>query len=390
MTAPQPSYPATPDTSHPAFAGSTNQLLIIGDAGGWAVNNGVGISNPTVNGTSGSLNNALGDALVFNGTNTYVSTPITNVPYTKITIIFGGIFDSFANYLGLIDCMSNGVNGWGIFQVAGGVLWFSVNGYGGNLSSSSWPTNTIVHGALRNDAAGTCSWFRNGSKIASTATAVTPFAPTNPLWIGNQRGGGIPYLDGSLNYVYLFDTLLSDSVIAGIHADPYSIFLSSGGNNYVITPSGSINFSGSIPTYRQKILEPSGGLKMLGSGILNKQKIFLPSGNISFNGSNNVVKQKVIVPSGGTAFSGTSNVIKTKVITPSGEITFNGTASLSGATSYIITPTGGINLSGSAIMIKSHIVIPTGSIVFGGSAPISSNTIIATVSTRLPLTGVGL
>lgn len=390
MTAPQPSYPATPDTSHPAFAGSTNQLLIIGDAGGWAVNNGVGIGNPTVNGTTSSTTNSLGNALVFNGSNTYISVSNTNVPTTEFTVLWGGSFEALSGVTGIVDLSNGSTNGWSLFT-SGTDMYLSGNHYSGDLLSTGWGTGTVLHGAARNKSGTGISIFRNGVNISSSGIALSGVSsPSNPLFIGQLRVSSPRFITATLNYFYIFDKYLDDSVISSIAADPYAIFLGSGGNNYVITPSGSINFSGSIPTYRQKILEPSGGLKMLGSGILNKQKIFLPSGNISFNGSTNVVKQKVIVPSGGTVFSGTSNVIKTKVITPSGEITFNGTASLSGATSYIITPTGGINFSGSAIMIKSHIVIPTGSIVFGGSAPISSNTVIATVSTRLPLTGVGL
>lgn len=172
--------------------------------------------------------------------------------------------------------------------------------------------------------------------------SVTDIAANGPITTAGLSGIRLGYGGASIP---------SDTTC--LHLDNYSADDVGGGTTYTITPSG--------------------GIVIAGVGPILKTKIFLPSGGISFGGTAPIsgVMSFTIAPSGGIAFSGT------------------GSMTSSNAATYTITPTGGLNLSGGSTMIKSHIHIPVGGIVFGGSAPIESNTVVSTVTTRLPLTGVG-
>jgi hypothetical protein len=219
----QPLYPAALDPAHPALARVSASIIAAGDPSGWMRNAGIGTGAPALNGAIAPGITGLGNALVFDGASTYLSYGATNIPAAEFTVLFGGIFDSFDNYRGIADCTVNGASGWNIFQTANGGLWFSVNGYAGSLLSSGWPTGIVVHGALRNKSGTSCDWFRDGVNIASTS-GKNPGAVTNPLWIGNQRGSGLPFLSGRFAYFYLLDKYLDDVAIAAIAANPWQLF----------------------------------------------------------------------------------------------------------------------------------------------------------------------
>jgi hypothetical protein len=94
----------------------------------------------------------------------------------------------------------------------------------------------VVHGALRNKSGTSCDWFRDGVNIASTS-GKNPGAVTNPLWIGNQRGSGQPFLSGRFAYFYLLDKYLDDLSIAAIAANPWQLFEPEGEDIWV-PPNG--------------------------------------------------------------------------------------------------------------------------------------------------------
>jgi hypothetical protein len=236
----QPLYPAALDLAHPALSRVSASIIAVGDPSGWMRNAGAGIAAPALSGAVASGTTGLGNALVFDGASTFLSYSATNIPTSEFTVLFGGIFDSFDNYRGVADCTVNGASGWNIFQSASGGLWFSVNGYAGTLLSSGWPTGTVVHGALRNRSGASCDWFRDGVNIASTS-GKNPGAVTNPLWIGNQRGNGLPFLSARFAYFYLLDKYLDDLSIAAIAANPWQLFEPEGEDIWV--PSNRCDLS---------------------------------------------------------------------------------------------------------------------------------------------------
>jgi hypothetical protein len=243
MPASQPSYPATKDTSHPIFTGSTNQILTFGNAGGWAVNNGSGVAAPTVNGTTTSGTTSLGNALVFDGTSTYLDYGTTGIPAVEWTLFLGGVFDANDSPRGLADCTVNGVSGWNIYQGGSGAMYCNNSSYPAGNPSSGWPVGTLTHLAIRNKEGTGLAWFRDGVQIA-TGTGMSPTGPTVPLWIGRLRVGGLPYLKATLSYLYLIDKYLDATTIASIASDPYAIFLAGGGGGP--TPGyGFVKVSGS-------------------------------------------------------------------------------------------------------------------------------------------------
>jgi|SRR5687768_3364954 len=118
-----------------------------------------------------------------------------------------------------------------------------------------------------------------------------------------------------------------------------------------------------------------------------------PSGSISFSGSSTSIRGKVFNGSGSITFSGTSSLIGTRnfTITPNGGVVITGTAPMGSTaiSNYTISPSGGVTFMGNVLLIKTHIQLPSGQINFSGSAPLDSNTVIIIISTRLPLTGSG-
>lgn len=142
----------------------------------------------------------------------------------------------------------------------------------------------------------------------------------------------------------------------------------SGGTTWTITPSGGITFSG--------------------TNLFTHEKVYAPSGIITFSGNNSFVKEHVYTVSGGVTFSGAVTVEHNKTYDPSGGVTFSGSNLFAHEKSY--APTGTITFSGTVPLIKNNVVEPSGTITFSGHSqvifvPFGS----ATVTTYLPLTGVG-
>lgn len=64
-----------------------------------------------------------------------------------------------------------------------------------------------------------------------------------------------------------------------------SIASGSSTNNYIITPSGGIVFSGDVNFVKGKILAISGGITFAGTAAFIKGKIIQAAGGISFGGT---------------------------------------------------------------------------------------------------------
>ena len=235
------------------------------------------------------------------------------------------------------------------------------------------------------------------SKKAVTSSVPASLSPAQNLRLHRRAVDGA-YAGKSGLFLY-FDRPLADAEIEVLLENPWQIFtysvrknrsvISIGGVTYIISPIGGIDFSGEVELTKTKIYLPTGNINFNGNNPVIKTRVLSPQGTFTLSGDNPVIKSKVISSNGTVVFSGTSPLIRSKVIESSGAIVFSGSASLSGAVSYIITPSGNVSFSGTTSIIKSHIQLPIGKISFSGNAPINSNTVIITVSTRLPLTGIG-
>jgi hypothetical protein len=71
---------------------------------------------------------------------------------------------------------------------------------------------------------------------------------TNSLWVGNQRGSGLPFLSARFAYFYLLDKYLDDLSIAAIAANPWQLFEPEGEDIWV--PPTRRDLSISSPTQR--------------------------------------------------------------------------------------------------------------------------------------------
>ncbi|HEU4830678.1 MAG TPA: right-handed parallel beta-helix repeat-containing protein [Candidatus Saccharimonadales bacterium] len=234
----QPQHRAEIDWSHKALNGVSSAIITYGSANNWTKHQGRRILQPTFSGTAATGNTHQGQALLFNGTDTYLDYGTENIPSSEFTVLWGGVFHNLDGFRGLADCIVNGVSGWSIFASSGDTLWFAFNHYGGYLQSSGWPLSKPVHGALRNKPGVSADWFRDGLKIVSAAGA-SPIAATVPFWIGSQRGGGFPNLSASLTYFYLIDRYLDDATIIELQSNPSQIFKARARRLWAVSASAS-------------------------------------------------------------------------------------------------------------------------------------------------------
>jgi hypothetical protein len=256
------------DLSFPALSGVSASIITFGNAEGWLNNAaiphlGSTIGYPTLNGTLASGTTDAGNALVFDGTSTYVDYGTANIPTVEFTLLWGGVFDANDSPRGFIDCTNNGVSGWNIYQGGGSTMYFNNSSYPAGNPSTGWVAGQFFHGALRNKGGVSCDWFRDGAKIY-TGTGVSPTAPTLPLWIGRLKVGGLPYLKARFSYLYLLDKYLDDELIARIAINPYVIFApqryvfafgdgATGPTNYTQSVGGILTPSGSLAKQTAKI-----------------------------------------------------------------------------------------------------------------------------------------
>lgn len=288
-----------------------------------------------------------------------------------------------------------------------------------------FPGRELSHASTSSSSGTLSSWFNTTDRslvmtcggTAATTKAYLDGADSGVAWtstpgawgtgnknfnLGRYVGGTSWDFNGTILIAGYTTAVWGEAESRAFHLNPWQLFRisnkryivggSEGGGtvSYTITPSGQLTLSGSTGITKTKIFLPSGNVSFTGTSDVVKTKVINPSGNVTLSGSTDIAKGRILSPSGGLSLSGNAIPIRSKIIAPTGSITFSGTASLSGAMSYLLSPSGQVILSGTSKLIKTHIQIPTGGIVFSGSAPITSNTVLEVVSTRLPLTGVGL
>ena len=114
------------------------------------------------------------------------------------------------------------------------------------------------------------------------------------------------------------------------------------------------------------------GILPIVATVTATEYVISPSGNIEFFGELEFVKEIVYFPEGSIVFEGgITNFIREKIIETSGEIEFSGTNTITfsnGSTEYTITPTGTIEFLGTNTLVVEHALLPTGLIDFSGQA----------------------
>jgi hypothetical protein len=140
------------------------------------------------------------------------------------------------------------------------------------------------------------------------------------------------------------------------------------------------------------VITPTGSIVFTGTNTFIRSRQFAVSGSIVFSGTVTVIHQKFYLPTGTVTFSGTAPMTfgtsGSYVINPTGSITFSGTALE--IRSRVITPTGLLTFSGSSALIKNKIYLPTGAITFSGTAPLQFTSAGGgTATSKLTLTFAG-
>lgn len=363
----QPLYPAKIDLSHPAFAGSSAQIICFGDQNGFLRNAGNLIAQPTTGGTLSSGTTDAGSALAFNGTNTYLDFGTANIPTVEFTFLWGGIFDDNDSPRGFIDCTNNGVSGWNIYQDGTDGMYFNNSSYPAGNQTTGWTVGQFWHGALRNKGGVSCDWFRNGTKIY-TGTGVSPAAPTLPFWVGRLKVGGLPYLNARFSYLYLIDRYLSDDLIKSLQNNPWQIFESepeilfypvASGNAYSLTASsGSFAVTGTAATLKvgRVLAASSGSFAATGAAATLRKGFTLSasSGSVQITGSAASLKIGRVLQAG------------------SGSVAVTGTAATLSISSNktLQADSGSFSITGGAAALKISRVLPAsaGSVQVNGAA----------------------
>lgn len=253
----------------------------------------------------------------------------------------------------------------------------------------------------------TTTYYRDGILLGTESPT-----NTNNVWDSSgivSIGGRAPALsntrsyDKSLTHVRVWNgRLLTSNDFIELYKNPYIIYtknksflynpVATGGNIYTLSPGGTLTFSGSATELKEKVLQPSGNITFSGTSPQIKDKVLSLSGLITFSGNAGITLSNggttyTMTPGGTIDFSGTNIQAHEKVLQPSGNIVFNGTAIE--LKTHAIIPFGSIDFSGTSIQIKNKIIQPTGLITFSGNAVITGPGSV-TVTSRLPLTGVGL
>lgn len=244
----QPLYPARLDLTHPALAGSSAQIICFGDKNGFLRNAGNLIAQPTPNGSFTSGTTDAGAAIDFDGSTTYLDFGTAAIPADEFTALWGGIFDALTGVTGIVDGSNGSSNGWSLFT-SGTDIYLSGNHYAGDLLSSGWATGTFYHGAARNKLGVGKSIFRNGAKIADSASSLTTVSnPTSNFLVGQLRVSSPRFINARFSYFYLFDKYLSDDLINSLQANPWQIFESEPEVVFYPVAASGINLIGSVST----------------------------------------------------------------------------------------------------------------------------------------------
>lgn len=179
--------------------------------------------------------------------------------------------------------------------------------------------------------------WRNGIKLAGDASKVTGTPAPNgfPFLIGGFDGSVDDFTETAL--LVVDNAEWSDVAIQTWCKNPWKTFISpvvtspflvpSGSTTWIITPSGSITFSGTAPEIKTNVIEPAGSITFSGTAIPEHTKTYIPTGNITFSGNANQIKTKIELASGTITFSGSAPM----AFIPFGSATYTTYLPLTGA-----------------------------------------------------------
>jgi hypothetical protein len=243
------------------------------------------------------------------------------------------------------------------------------------LSSIKYQTIIVNH-----DGSTLTVWL-DGIQIASiAASGQYPGLMGQPIRLGTQ-GNESKCAPVNVTFGALLGRSLSITEITKISASPYQLILdediswlkaSTGGTTYILSPGGTVTFTGTATYNRQKVytLVPSGTVIFSGAAAFARNKVYTltPSGTVNFSGTSPFSQGGILTPGGTITFFGSSLVLKTRAFTAEGNVQFSGGSSL----------------------IKTKTIIAGGFVVFTGTANIINPATVGTVTTYRTLTGMGL
>jgi hypothetical protein len=170
----------------------------------------------------------IGQAAVFNGTNSYISISATNttpldLSQENYSISAWVKFDTFSGDRGIISK-------WGTSASLRSILWWVSNGSikfieGGSADSIHSSTATLSstgtwYHLVYTRSASESKIFINGSLDSTFArTQTIRQGGTEPYYLGSQSAGAFKNLDGSIDQVRIFDKAIGAENVATLYAE---------------------------------------------------------------------------------------------------------------------------------------------------------------------------
>lgn len=183
----------------------------------WALDGGASAIDGVFGGTtavsgSGTTSglNAFSEACAdFSGSGDYPSIAIsTSQNFTVIARINPDVSDG--NFRTILASATQG-----LFLQGGGPRFYSFGGTGSGVSVGTWVTLGFSNRVASNDA----RYYIDGVGDLTTATLGSAFNTTAGI-----GGHGSERFDGRIDYVFVWDRVLSDAEHLAVHGDPFQVY----------------------------------------------------------------------------------------------------------------------------------------------------------------------
>lgn len=137
---------------------------------------------------------------------------------------------------------------------------------------------------------------------------------------------------------------------------------------FTFSPSGSVAFSGTVGLLRERLQPVSGAVAFSGAAALLRLRELVPAGEVVFSGTAPfaTTAEFVITPTGTVDFSGSEDFVRLHAQIPAGSVAFSGSNDIERERSLV--PTGSIVFSGSEDFNRVRVEAPVGQVVFAGHA----------------------
>ena len=208
------------------------------------------------NGTATSVTYAagrFGQAAVFNGSSSFIDTNAKIPASLDFSVSFWIKTTSASSQLILDNKSGYTTNGWRVFINAGAIVYAEGNGVD-NATSQTSPSSTYADGnwhhvCVTRAAGGTVNMYIDNSRVITNGSVGTYYMTSsvwqNNLHIGKYSGGSANYVNGSIDQVRIFNSVLTAANVTSLYNES-TVIPSTDGNDSIlqfIGGTGTVTFS---------------------------------------------------------------------------------------------------------------------------------------------------